>query len=415
MTPAHKPFQFLFFLVIFLTGFATSVVKAEPDPSEGEQIFQAECQQCHAVGAEVLGPDLAGVNERRDEDWLISFIRNSQRMIRDGDELANELYEEYNQMVMPAVDLNDREIRSVLAYIDQETQTQAEEAGTEDEAVASDRPAAEGPGFYGISYDTVTVFLGVLFVILLLLFYFLMRISRSLKVHIHERDHPGEPIPDTGWGKFNKEVIFPTGGLLKKMNPVFGVMSIMGIGFIVLVVILYDNAQYVGSQEGYAPEQPIPFDHQLHAGVHEIDCQYCHDGVETSKNANIPSVGVCMNCHSGIATDNPDVQKIIEAYENEEPIEWERIHNIADHAFFSHAQHVNVAGLDCESCHGQVDEMPKVEQVENMTMGWCIDCHRETEVDLTNEYYHESFDFVEDHEKFTISQMGGLDCASCHH
>lgn len=396
-----------------------ALTKGEPDPSEGEQLFEAECQQCHAFGSEMVGPDLANVTERRDQDWLVSFIQNAPERIDEGDEIAVELSEEYAGMMPAMTYLDEDEIRDIIAYMDQESDAALaeEDPAPEEEVVDDERPAAEPEGFYGIPYDTVTIFLVVVFLILLVLVILLNYIKGALRKTLHEQEHPGEPVPPGTWEYIRKQALAPFFGLMRYTNPVFGVLSLMGIAFIIIVAILYDNAQYVGSQQGYAPEQPIPFDHEIHAGQHEIDCQYCHTDVETSKHANIPAVGVCMNCHDegGIKTDHPDVQKVIEAYNNDEPIEWERVHNIADHAFFSHAQHVNVAELDCESCHGQVEEMPKVEQVEDMTMAWCIDCHRETEVDLDNEYYTETFDFLEGHEELTISELGGTDCSSCHY
>jgi hypothetical protein len=131
------------------------------------------------------------------------------------------------------------------------------------------------------------------------------------------------------------------------------------------------------SNQGYAPEQPIPFSHKLHAGQYKMACQYCHSSVEKSKHASVPSVNVCMNCHTVVKTDSPHIQKIHQAWKSGKPIEWVRVHELPDHAVFSHKRHVGV-GLACQTCHGPVQEMEKVYQASALTMGWCMECHRGT-------------------------------------
>ncbi len=406
------------FIILLLIFQVTSKSSAgHPDPVEGQQIFQSECSLCHAVGSEVLGPDLAAVTERRDEDWLISFIRNSQAMIREGDEQAVEIFEEYNRMVMPAVDFSDDEIRSVLAYIEEETEAMREIVAEETaENGSKAAPAEADQDVFGVSYDTVTVLLSILLALLIVLLLVLIRVHVSVRRMLWDKMHPGEPRPENWITVQNREFIAPLIGFFRLLNPTFAVLGGVLVVTIVVIVILYDTAPYVGSMEGYTPEQPIPFDHQLHAGTHEIDCQYCHTGVEFGKNANMPSLNICMNCHSGIrGNDSPDIQKVVDAYQNDEPIEWIRRHSLADHVYFSHAQHVVAGNIECQTCHGPVEETPRLGQVQNMTMGWCIDCHRETEVDLSNNYYHESFDFHKDHESLTVSQIGGIECSKCHY
>ncbi len=129
------------------------------------------------------------------------------------------------------------------------------------------------------------------------------------------------------------------------------------------------------SNQGYAPDQPIPFSHKLHAGDNKIACLYCHSGAEKSQHASVPSVGLCMNCHRAVKTESPWIQKLTQAYEKGEPIEWVRIHELPDHVRFTHARHVN-AGVTCQTCHGPVETLEKLHQSAPLTMGWCIDCHR---------------------------------------
>ncbi|MCP3140157.1 cytochrome c3 family protein [Pyxidicoccus xibeiensis] len=133
----------------------------------------------------------------------------------------------------------------------------------------------------------------------------------------------------------------------------------------------------VNSQQGYMPEQPVAFSHAVHAGQYELDCQYCHTGAEKSRHAGVPASSVCMNCHTQVKKDSPEIQKVAAAVAENRPLEWVRIHRLPDHAYFNHASHVT-SGLECQTCHGPVQEMVRLEQVEPMTMGWCLDCHRKT-------------------------------------
>jgi hypothetical protein len=133
------------------------------------------------------------------------------------------------------------------------------------------------------------------------------------------------------------------------------------------------------TQQGYRPAQPIEFSHALHAGSYGISCQYCHTGAERSRHAGIPAVSICMNCHSQVRTDAPAIAALgrFADPKNTEPLAWTRVHRLPDHAFFDHASHVG-AGVVCQTCHGPVETMVRIEQVETMKMGWCLDCHRET-------------------------------------
>ena len=199
-------------------------------------------------------------------------------------------------------------------------------------------------------------------------------------------------------------------------NMVLGFASFTFI--IVFVKSCIDGLYTVGIQQNYQPTQPIAFSHQIHAGQFEIDCNYCHTGVNISKSANIPSVNICMNCHNTIKTDQPEIKKILTAYEENKPIEWIRVHNLPDLAYFNHSQHVAVGGLDCETCHGPIKEMDVVYQYANLTMGWCINCHRDTQVNTKgNDYYDK---LVALHKKTSksplkVEDVGGLECSKCHY
>jgi hypothetical protein len=213
---------------------------------------------------------------------------------------------------------------------------------------------------------------------------------------------------------------------------------------------VYGYLMQVGVDQGYAPIQPIHFSHKIHAGDNKIECTYCHSSARTSKHSGVPSLNICMNCHKSIYEykgnpEGPSAADIAEGYTNEfytgeikklyqavgwdeetqsytgesKPVEWVRIHKLPDFAYFNHAQHVTVAGVACQTCHGPVEEMEIAYQYSPLTMGWCIDCHRATEVDVQgNEYYasiHKALSEKYGVEKLTAAQMGGLECGKCHY
>lgn len=184
------------------------------------------------------------------------------------------------------------------------------------------------------------------------------------------------------------------------------------------------EAQALGRTQDYAPDQPIKFSHLIHSGENNIDCRYCHFTVDYSSTANIPSNNVCLNCHNVVRTGSRsgsfEINKIHRAVTTGEPVEWIRIHKLPDHTKFNHAIHTNAGKLDCTECHGEVNTMHIVRQVEDLSMGWCLTCHRENHVDFTNEYYHK---YMELHDQIKIGEIegvtpdkfGGQDCMNCHY
>jgi hypothetical protein len=208
---------------------------------------------------------------------------------------------------------------------------------------------------------------------------------------------------------------FDFGGMVKS-RPFIGMVTFVLVAVVFKTVIggLYS----IGVQQGYAPTQPIAFSHKIHAGQYEIDCQYCHTSVYESKQANIPSPNICMNCHSAIKTESLEIQKIYAAVNDNKPIEWVRVHNLPDLSYFNHSQHTNVGGIECQTCHGPIEEMEVVRQHSLLTMGWCIDCHRKTDVNAKGNAYYDNL--VELHKKngkeaMKVEDIGGLECAKCHY
>lgn len=400
---------------------------AQPD---GEKLYNTNCASCHKIDSRLIGPKLAGISQKKSEEWLIKWIQNSQKVIESGDEYANKIYEEYNKLVMPPAPLNKKETKAVLAYIKNETQklqgtapaeTKAGEkpappAGSEPRTIAQDK-------FLSLDYSTAMTYLWILAILLLIITVVLYFIRLQLRKLAWQKEHLGETPPPGAIENFIigiKRIVRPFKVFLtQKLNPTLGVLTLIGIFVIYLGFDWYHRAQDLGTQIGYAPEQPVKFSHKLHAGKYSIDCKYCHTGVEKAKHANIPSVNICMNCHNyikeGPKYGKKEIAKVIKASKNNKPIEWVRIHNLSDLVYFNHAQHVNIGNLECQTCHGEVQEMEVVQQFSKLEMGWCIDCHRRKKADLSNGYYQATYDFAKDHEKYTVADLGGTECARCHY
>ena len=413
----------IFFLGIILATTAFSqedVQKDVIDPAiiaAGEKLYNSNCTQCHAINEVVIGPALKGIEERRERPWLLSWIKNSQKVIESGDEYAVALYEEYKKTAMPSYPFTDAEIISVLEYIDVASKVVPQVAAVV--GVGGDTVA--GGGNEGVSntfmYAILIVFIFILGLILVVLGLIISLLTKYIGG--------------------NKEVSNVDKGLVADQEvDVFSFLkSNTVLGMIIFVFVAVglktgiDGLFTIGVQQGYMPTQPIAYSHELHAGQYEIDCNYCHTGVRKSKSANIPSANICMNCHVAIKTESKEIQKIYAAIdydpetgeygEDIQPIEWVRVHNLPDLAYFNHSQHVKVGGLECETCHGPIEEMEVVYQYSNLTMGWCINCHRETNVKSKgNDYYT---NLVELHnekntkEPMKVEDIGGLECSKCHY
>jgi mono/diheme cytochrome c family protein len=377
----------------------------------GATLFKDNCQLCHEIHEQKVGPALANVTDRRPVEWIKAFITNSQKVIQSGDEYAVDLYKQYNQTLMTSFDFSDDELNSVIEYIKSET---IKGPAAKEDAVATGAEGQQVVQESVISTKAITIFLVILLIILILILVVLFVLISVLTKYLRQKADLSED---------DREVVFQKFEFGKYVrSPAFIWVTTFIFTALMLKTVI-DGLFNVGVQEGYAPAQPIAFSHKVHAGDFKIDCNYCHTGVRTSKNANIPSVNICMNCHSSIvkitgATDlSTEIQKIYDAKANNQPIEWVRVHNLPDLAYFNHAQHFNVGGIQCQTCHGPVEEMEVVRQYANLTMGWCIDCHRTTEIRADNGYYDK---LVELHsagskDAMVVEDIGGLECAKCHY
>jgi hypothetical protein len=200
---------------------------------------------------------------------------------------------------------------------------------------------------------------------------------------------------------------------------------ILTITSVFIIYSLTVNALAIGRSQDYSPVQPVKFSHAIHAGQNGTECIYCHSSAPLSKSAGIPPVNVCMNCHlmvrNGTRSGGFEISKIITSYENQKPIEWIKVHNLPDHVFFSHAQHVSAGGVGCTECHGNVKEMNVIKQVSDLSMGWCLNCHRTREVNFHNNQFYTQYRELAGRLKkgeidsVTVTMVGGRECMKCHY
>lgn len=418
---SRRIYQFVLFIFLLSILFTSGSYAA----SDGAKLFKDNCKSCHTVTtAKLTGPGLKDVDKRiPGGDWVYNWVHNSTALIKSGDAYANKIFQENNGSVMNAFPaLSNEDIDAIMAYI---KTASAEPTKPTDNAGGGGGGVNPPPGYHGI--DTEYVLLG-LFVILLILMLVLGNVKKTLQDAVNKKQGlPAEPdlSPLESvklWFARNKRIT--------------------ALAVIVLLLWGMKGCWYtlmdIGVNEGYQPEQPIAFSHKIHAGENGIACVYCHFGAEKSKTAGIPPANVCMNCHKAITegsrTGNKEIPKIYAALDydpntqkygpNQKPIEWIRIHNLPDFAYFNHSQHVTVAKLECQKCHGPVQEMDTLKQFAPLTMGWCIDCHRETEVKMAENPYYEDFHknlkerfAAEGHadKKITVATMGGTECNKCHY
>lgn len=183
----------------------------------------------------------------------------------------------------------------------------------------------------------------------------------------------------------------------------------VALSLLVGVFVLGGLARFFpsASNQGYAPVQPIPFSHKLHAGDNKIACLYCHNAADRSRHATIPSLATCFNCHSAVKTDSPYIQKMKKALTEGKPIEWVRVHKLPDYVYFSHKRHV-AQGVACEVCHGNVKAMERVEQKTALTMGQCMECHRGETTPINVKA--KLLPHVKNHQ----GQVASVNCTTCH-
>jgi cytochrome c2 len=439
------------FLLVLLSSF---VLQAAPSIEAGKTLFKNNCASCHNKNMKdkMTGPALGGVEARWStypKEDLYKWIRNSQSMIAAGHPRATEVWNEWKSIMTAFPSLSNEDIDGLLLYID------GVDKGT--------FGAPSGGGGSGNKAEVKSeslspVWIYVAFGILLTLALFLWNVMSDMtytrKLAYNESGAERHSI----WDKLTSK----------------GVVSLVLFGLILFGgYTTVNNAISLGRQQDYAPDQPIKFSHKIHAGDNKIDCNYCHDGARRSKQSIIPGASTCMNCHTAVKKGtltgtseitkiytsigfNPNTGKYIDNNYKEEnklkdlseeaqtivnndwkeivksmtgpnkekiqgPIEWIRIHNLPDHVYFNHSQHVTVGKVACEKCHGNVGDMETLRQYAPLSMGWCINCHRQTDVKFKDNKYYESYKTYHDELKdgkrtsVKVADIGGLECQKCHY
>jgi mono/diheme cytochrome c family protein len=405
-----------------------ATVDGEDLVMKGEKLFKANCAACHSIGDnKVVGPGLKGISDRREREWLGKWIINSADLIASGDADANAIFEEYNKVPMPPQPVSEDDIDAILAYIKTPPvkQDAVADVSTEEVVVEEDSSVSL------IVFGSIALILLVLLVIL-----------NKSRVSIARLAAEKEGV------SFDGPVSLMEAFRFTLRNNKGLVAAIVIVLFFTSLVKLMDGAFTIGVHTGYKPEQPIKFSHKIHAGDDKIDCNYCHSSARHSKTSGIPSLNVCMNCHKYIDGSHgktfsyngeeysmeEEIKKIYKALDydtgtqtygdNPTPVKWIKVHNLPDHVFFSHQQHVTVGNQKCQTCHGPVEEMDVVEQSSPLTMKWCIECHGETGVATKgNGYYDEMHSRMTEEykdkwlgdDKLTVEEIGGWECAKCHY
>lgn len=388
---------------------------------DGQAIFKSLCSSCHKPDADFTGPALKGARQRQaaaglPKDWVYKWVHNTTTMVNT-DPYAIQLKAKFNSVMTAFTDISNKDIDAVLEWADKYEAPKAPTNPTGQPAPSDDN---------SLLYGVLTLVLAVIALILL-------QVNSNLKKLSDEKQGIKSPNP----------------------VPFYRNKAYLLLGVIVLFLVggyfTIQAAIGLGRTQGYQPVQPIFYSHKVHAGTNQISCLYCHGGAQDSKHANIPSVNICMNCHMAIkeyggdpitredgssvngtaeiqklyqyAGWNPDAKK----YDMPgKPIEWVRIHNLPDHVYFNHSQHVKVGQQKCQTCHGNIQEMPEVGQFAELSMGWCINCHRTTNVQFNdskgngNKFYSIYEKFHDDiknkkYDSVTVERIGGTECQKCHY
>ncbi len=426
------------FLLFSTALFSQDDAAAQGDPAKGKQLFNQNCAACHSLDRKMTGPALANIESKvkdagKDRQWIYDWVKNSSGLIKSGDDYANKIFNEYNKVPMtPFPTLSHEDIDNILAYTATPPATPKPAAAAAGEGAAHTSAPASGVSSTVVLGALVLIF-GLLVIMLALVNKTLRRIAEANGI-VLEKEKAEKRLPI--WKAFVKNQF---------------------LVFVTVVFLMLAGAYYafgwmmqVGIDQGYQPIQPIHYSHKIHAGDNKIDCKFCHSSARVSKTSGIPSLNVCMNCHKFISEykgnpEGPSAEDLANGYTNEfytgeiqklydavgwdkengsytgktKPVEWVRVHNLPDFVYFNHSQHVSVAGVECQTCHGPVEEMEVMYQYAPLTMGWCVNCHKDTGVKMEgNEYYekiHAELSKKYGVEKLTIAQMGGLECGKCHY
>jgi cytochrome c551/c552 len=415
--PMAQKTVLLFFSFFFFTIFISRA-------QDGKALFISKCQQCHQVFKPGTGPALMNLEQRHkwaDHNELLKWVHNPGGYMAT-DPYTQGLKTQFGSMMTAFPDLTIKDIDAIVSYINTEVANVGKKTG----------PGEETPKPSGSN----AIIFGVISLILAIIALILMQINSNLKKMSDDVEgiYRPEPVP------FYRNKVYIA---------MFSILLFIVGGYYVT-----KGAIGLGRQKNYQPVQPIYYSHKVHAGINQISCLYCHGAAWDSKHAAIPSVNVCMNCHKNITeyTKGPklynengdeingtaEIAKLHKAAgfdpqnptkwdpTKAKPIEWVKIHNLPDYVFFSHAQHVRAGKVQCQTCHGEITAMDEVKQFAELSMGWCVNCHRETKIDFNytntkgNKFYSIYEKFHNDiksgkMDSVTVRDIGGLECQKCHY
>lgn len=419
----RKSLPQVLFIALFFSLIGNFVSAADVDKakwSEGKSLFKSNCASCHNPKVAQTGPALMGVTKRWEDagdfggktgkQWLYTWIKNWNTAVAGKYPYAVNI-QNYAPSQMNVFDkLTDDNIDKILLYVenpDAGVGPTPPSGPTGTAGSTGTTPPAEGS-------NTVLYLFAALMLVLVIV---LVLVTRRLDKIVDESNGVAAEHKESFWKtrKFKAAVTL--------------------IVFVAALFWLADNGIRLGRQKGYQPTQPIRFSHQLHAGKHKIDCQYCHTSAAKGKASGIPSLNTCMNCHKAIQQGpvygKDEIAKIYDAVgwdpaakaytKPAKPVEWVRIHNLPDHVYFNHSQHVVAGKVECQTCHGPVQTMAEVYQFAPLSMGWCVNCHRQTEVQFASNNYYSTYEKLHEDlknhkiDKVTVEKIGGTECAKCHY
>jgi mono/diheme cytochrome c family protein len=454
MINQRKTARIFFLIILIVSGLLPNTSAwAQPD---GKALFMSNCSSCHGTDKAATGPALAGADARMPSaDLLHTWVRNWEDAVATGDPYAVKIAAYAPSVMNKFPKLKDEEIDAIIKYANDDKAAKDKAAATVKTTGGGDEAGSDNSLLYGI----LTLILGIIALTLLY-------VNANLRKISEEKDGVASPEPIPFYR--NKTYI----------------LCIALLAFVMGGYWVAKGATALGRSKDYQPEQPIFYSHKVHAGLNQINCLYCHGAAQDSRHAMIPSVNVCMNCHMNIKEYNgpkiydgngkevngtAEIKKLFEyagyggnpgeiwqPSEKTKPVEWVKIHNLPDHVYFNHSQHVKVGGVACQTCHGEIEKMDEVKQFSNLSMGWCVNCHRNTGVNFStgtdsasggNRFYnmysklHEELKSDElnkvkndlnlsDKEKraktdslmslrkksgITVSDIGGTECQKCHY
>jgi cytochrome c553 len=413
----------LFFLLLISVLSFSGKLAAQ----DGAALFQANCAACHSVTKNLTGPALAGFESRgpwADRKQLYQWVHNPAKYM-SVDPYTQGLKQQFGQAMMsPFPQLTEKDIDAIANHINKVAA----------DAAKGPTPTPGGGGETAKPEEDNSILYGILTLILGVVAMIMLQVNSNLKKLSDDKE--GIPARDPIPFYRNKTYITLITLLLFVVGGYYVVKGAIGLG----------------RTKNYQPVQPIFYSHKVHAGTNQISCLYCHGNAFEGKQANIPSLNTCMNCHMTIneytgaplfredgrqVDGTAEIQKIYEhagwdpaqkKYVNAgTPVEWVRIHNLPDHVYFNHSQHTRAGKVQCQTCHGEIHKMDEVRQFADLSMGWCVNCHRESKVDFVDSSGTKGNKFYSIYERFhneiksgkrdsvTVSEIGGIECQKCHY